>query len=95
MIKKTQPELKNTEGINMDGRSREQAIAFLQAKEYLVPGKSVDLHTLAHVLLQFRNVVVWEPKVVIDRIRAVTFLIMDTGTQQMAGEVMDMVKVLL
>ena len=68
MIKKTQTELKNTEGINMDGRSREQAIAFLQAKEYLVPGKSVDLHTLAHVLLQFGNVVVQAPKVVIDGI---------------------------
>ena len=39
--------------------------------------------------------VVWAPKVVIDGIRAVAFLVMDTGAQQMAGEVMDMVKVLL
>ena len=62
MIKKTQKELENTEGINTDVRSREQAIAFLQAKEYLVPGKSVNLHTLAHVLLQFGNAAVQVPK---------------------------------
>ena len=67
-IKKTQKELENADGINTDVRSREQAIAFLQAKEYLVPGKSADLQTLAHVLLQFGNAAVRAPKVVIDGI---------------------------
>lgn len=79
----------------MDMRSKEQAIAFLQAKEYLVPGKSADLQTLAHILLQFGNVAVRAPKVVVDGIRAVAFLITDTSAQYMAGEITDMVKALL
>ena len=79
----------------MDVRSKEQAVAFLQAREYLVPGKSADLQTLAHILLQFGNMVIWAPKVVVDGIRAVVFLIVDAGAQHMVGEITDMVKVLL
>ena len=81
--KKTQKELENADSIDTDVRSRKQAIVFLQAKEYLVPGKLVNLQTLAHILLQFGNAVVWVPKVVMDGIRAVTFLIADVGAQQM------------
>src|ERR1700676_587812 len=93
--KKTLKELENADGINTDVRSKEQAMAFLQAKEYLVPGKQTDLQTLAHILLQFGNAAAWAPKVIVDGIRAVAFLMADAGAQYMAEEITDMVKGML
>ena len=49
--KKTQKDTDNTDSLNTDVQMKEQAIAFLTIKEYLVPGKPTDLQTLAHILL--------------------------------------------
>jgi hypothetical protein len=43
---KTQKELEDAEGQNTDVRSKEQAIDFLTAKQYLIPGNPIDLQTL-------------------------------------------------
>jgi methyl-accepting chemotaxis protein len=91
--KKTQKELENAEGLTTDVRSKEQAVAFLQAREYLVPGKPIDLHTLAHILLQFGNAAARVPKVITDGIRAVAFLMTEASAQQMAEEITDIVKI--
>lgn len=85
-------ELESTKGINTDVHSKEQAITFLQGKDYLVPGKPIDLFTLAHVLLQFGNVAIKVPKIITDGVRVVTFLMANTSMQQMANEISLMVK---
>jgi hypothetical protein len=90
--KNSTKELANAEGINTDVWSKEQAVAFLQAKEYLVPGKQTDLLTLAHILFQFRTTTGRAPRVMTDGIRAVAFLIADAAAQQMAEEITVLVK---
>lgn len=88
-------DLESVEGMNTEVHMREQAIAFLQTSEYLVPGKPADLQTLAHILLQSVNVAIRAPKVIVGGIRAVTFLITDASTQQMAEEITTLVKMQL
>ena len=73
-------------------RTKEQAIAFLTSKEYLNPNKTIDMQTLAHILLQLRNTAPRVPKPITDRIRAVAFLLADAGTQQMANEITTMIR---
>jgi len=91
LTRKTRAELEAADGLNTDIRSKNQAIAYLMAKEYLIPGKPADLQILSHVLLQFRinNKL---PKPVTDGIRAVAFLMADTSAQQLADEVTTMIK---
>jgi hypothetical protein len=89
--KKSMKELENAEDISTDIRSKEQAIKFLQTKDYSIPGKPIDLQTLAHILLQVRNASTKIPRIVIDRIRAVVFLMANTGVQQMANEILTMI----
>jgi hypothetical protein len=48
-LKKTWKELEDAEG---PGSYSDQALAFLQAKEYLGPGELVGLFTLSYILLQ-------------------------------------------
>lgn len=67
-------------------------MTFLQGRDYLVPGKPINLQTLAHILLQFGNTSIKVPKVITDGIRAVVFLMADAGVQQMANEILEMVK---
>jgi hypothetical protein len=93
VTKKSTKELENAEGINTDMQTKEQAIIFLQGRDYLVPGKPANLQTLAHVLLQFGNASIKMPKVIMDGIRAVAFLMANTNTQQMANKVAEMVKI--
>jgi gas vesicle protein len=93
--KKTQKELENAEGINTNVRNKQQALTFLQKKEYLVPGKPVDLQTLSHILLQFGNAAIKVPKTLTDGIRAVAILIADARAQQMAEEITTAVKIQL
>jgi len=92
MAKKSMKELESAKGINTDVCSKELAITFLQGNDYLVPGKPIDLHTLAHILLQFRNVAIKVPKIITDGIRAVAFLMVNASMQQMASEIVVMVK---
>jgi hypothetical protein len=40
---RSQKELEEAEGQNTDVRSKEQAIDFLTAKQYLIPGNPIDL----------------------------------------------------
>jgi hypothetical protein len=93
--KKTQKELENTEGINTNVRNKQQALTFLQKKEYLVPCKPVNLQTLSHILLQFGNTAIKMPKTLTDGIRAVAILIANAGAQQMAEEITTAVKIQL
>jgi hypothetical protein len=79
---KSMKELENAEDISMDICSKEQAIKFLQTK---------DLQTLAHVLLQVGNALTKIPRIVIDGIRVVAFLMADAGVQQMANEILAMI----
>lgn len=51
LTKKSRAKLEAADGLNMDIRSKEQAIMYLTAKEYLIPGKPTDLQILSHVLL--------------------------------------------
>jgi hypothetical protein len=60
--KKAQKEPENTDGLNTDVRTKEQAIVFLMAKEYLTPGKPTDLQTLSHILFQVGNSAIRMPK---------------------------------
>ena len=72
--KKSQKELKNADGVNTDMRTKEQTIAFLTGKEYLNPSKTIDMQTLAHILLQLRNTAPRVPKPITDGIRAVALM---------------------
>ena len=90
--KKTQKDTDNSDGLNTDVRTKEQAIAFLTIKEYIVPGKPVDLQTLAHILLQFRHSATKMSKPLMERIRSIAFLIANTAAQNMADDITTMVK---
>jgi len=78
--KRTQKELEEVEGLSIDIQSKEQAIKFLTAKQYLTPGNQADLQTLAYVLLQIGNTTGRIPKQVTDGIRAVAFLLTNAST---------------
>ena len=90
--KKTQKDTDNSDGLNTDVRTKEQAIAFLTIKEYIVPGKPVDLQTLAHILLQFGHSAAKMSKPLMEGIRSVAFLIADAAAQNMADDITTMVK---
>ena len=90
--KKTRKELEDAEGTLTDVRNKEQALTFLQAKEYLVPGEPTNLLNLSHVLLQFAHAAAKMPKTLTDGLRAVAFLMADTGIQQIADEITSAVK---
>lgn len=64
-------------------KSKLQAIAYLTTGDYIIPDKPVNLHTLSHILLQFRitNKLL---KLVTDGIRPISFLIEDAHSQQIA-----------
>ena len=83
---------KDAEGINTDVRSKEQALVFLHARDYLIPGKPVDLLTLSNILFQFSFATTKMPKPLIDGIRAVAYLIADATAQHIADEVTTVVK---
>jgi gas vesicle protein len=80
--------------MNTDVRTKEQAIAFLTAKEYLIPGKPTDLQTLSHVLLQFGHAAAGlrMSKTLTDGIRAVALLLAEAGSQQLATEITATIK---
>jgi methyl-accepting chemotaxis protein len=90
--KKTQKDLENADSLNTDVRTKEQATEFLIAKEYLNPGKPTDLQTLSHILFQLRHPMIRMPKVLTDRIRAVTILLADASAQQMADMITETIK---
>jgi len=90
--KKMQKELEDAEGQNTDMQSKQQAIDFLTAKQYLIPGNPIDLQALAYVLLQLGCATNRILKQVVDRIRAVAFLLANASAQQIADEIMHMVK---
>ena len=90
--KKTQKELEDAEGQNTDVRSKQQAVDFLTAKQYLIPGNSIDLQALAYILLQLGCATTRVPKQVADGIRAVAFLLANASAQQIADEITSMVK---
>jgi len=89
---RTQKEMEEAEGQNTDVRSKEQAIAFLTAKQYLIPGNPIDLQTLAYVLLQIGSATTRGQKQITDGIRAVAFLLANASAQKIADEITEMVK---
>ena len=91
-VKKTQKDLESADGINTDVRTKEQAVEFFIAKEYLTPGKPTDLQTLSHILFQFGQPAIRMPKALTDGIRAVAFLLADASAQQMADMITATVK---
>jgi methyl-accepting chemotaxis protein len=93
-LKKSRKDLEEADGLNTAICSKEQAIAYLTAGDYITPGKPIDLHILSHILLQF-SISNKLPKPVTDGIRAVAFLMEDTHTQQIADSIADAVKVQL
>ena len=90
--RKTQKDTDNSDGLNTDVRTKEQAIAFLTVKEYIVTGKPVDLQTLAHILLQFGHSAAKISKPLMEAIRSVALLIADAAAQNMADDITTMVK---
>ena len=92
ITKRSTKELAEADGSNTDVRSKEQAINFLQNKEFLAPGTQTDLVTLAHILFQLSVPTARTPKPVTDGVRAVAFLVADAAAQQMANEIVLMVK---
>jgi hypothetical protein len=90
--KKTQKDTENTEGINTNVWTKEEAIGFLTTKEYLLPGKPADLLTLSHILLQLETTAVRMPKVLTDGIRAIAILMADAAAQHIADEITTIVK---
>ena len=90
--KKTQKELEDAEGQNTDVRSKQQAVDFLTAKQYLIPSNPIDLQALAYVLLQLGCATTRVPKQVTDGIRAVAFLLANASAQQITDEITSMVK---
>ena len=82
----------NTDGINTDMHTKEEAIGFLTTKEYLLQGKPADLLTLLHILLQLGTTAIKMPKVLTDGIRVITSLMADAAVQHMANEITAMVK---
>jgi len=91
-MRKTQKDTNNSDGLNMDVWTEEQVIAFLAVKEYIVPGKPVDLQTLAHILLQFRHWAVKMSKPLMEGIRSIALLITNAAAQNMADDITMMVK---
>ena len=89
---RTQKELEEAEGQNTDIRSKEQAIDFLTAKQYLIPGNPINLLTLAYALLQIGSATTRGQKQITDGIRAVAFLLANASTQKIADEITEMVK---
>ena len=89
--KKTRKELEDADGLNTAVKSKQQALAYLTAGDYIIPDKPVDLHILAHILLQF-GITNKLPKPVTDGIRAVAFLIEDAHGQQTATNITEIVK---
>jgi methyl-accepting chemotaxis protein len=83
---------RETEDINMDVHSKEQVLAFLHARDYLIPGKPVDLLTLSNILLQFSCTATKMPKPLTDGIRAVAYLLANATVQHIAEEVMTTIK---
>jgi len=90
--KRTQKELEEVEGQSTNVWSKEQAIEFLTAKQYLTPGNQADLQTIAYILLQLGSTTGRIPKQVTDRIRAVAFLLTNASTQQIMDKITTMVK---
>jgi len=76
----------------MDVETKEQAIAFLTVKEYIVPGKPVDLQTLAHIPLQFGHSAMKKSKPLMEGIRSIALLIADVAAQNMVDDITMMVK---
>jgi hypothetical protein len=83
---------RETEDINTDVRSKEQVLAFLHARDYLIPGKPVDFLTLSNILLQFSCTATKMPKPLTDGIRAIAYLLADATVQHIAEEVMTAVR---
>lgn len=77
---------------NTKVRSKDQALTFLQGKEYLALDMNIDLLTLAHVLFQFDASTMCTPKILTDGIRAVAFLLTNLAAQHTASKVTMMVK---
>jgi len=65
---------------------------FLHTKDYLVPGKPVDLLTLSNILFQFNYAATKMPKPLTDGIWAIAFLLADATAQHMAEKVTTVVK---
>jgi len=89
---RTQKELEEAEGQNMDVWSKGQAIDFLAAKQYLIPGNPIDLQTLAYSLLQIGSAATRGQEQLMDGIRAIAFLLANASAQKIADKVTEMVK---
>jgi len=83
---------KETEHINTDVHSKEQALTFLHTRYYLIPSKPVDLLTLSNILLQFSYTATKMPKPLTDGIRAIAYLLADVTVQHIVEEVMTAIK---
>ena len=69
--KKTSRELEDADRLNTAVKSKQQTLAYLT--DYIIPDKPVDLHILAHILLQF-GITNKRPILVADGIRAARVL---------------------
>jgi uncharacterized membrane-anchored protein YhcB (DUF1043 family) len=84
--------MEDMDGLNTAMKSKQQALEYLMAGDYITHDKSIDLQLLAHILLQF-GVTNKLPKPITDGIRAVAFLIEDAHNQQIADSIAEMVKI--
>lgn len=75
-----------------DMQTKEQAIDYLTAKDYLPPGSSPNLQTLAHILAQLGSAANKMPKVLTDAIAAIAILIEDQAVSKTASEIVQEVK---
>jgi hypothetical protein len=88
---KTRKELEDAANTLTSISSKQQAINYLTAADYLLPGKKIDMHILSYVLLQFA-VNGKTPKLVTDRIRVVAILMEDAYVLHIADSITDIVK---
>jgi hypothetical protein len=91
-ITRSQRDLEEAEGQNMDVWMKEQAINFLIAKNFIIPGNPLDIQTLAYVLLQIGSMMTRRQKQITDLIRVVALLLANASTQRIAEEITKMVK---
>ncbi|KAF8809767.1 hypothetical protein BYT27DRAFT_7093601 [Phlegmacium glaucopus] len=90
-VRKTRKELEEAEGTSTDIRNKEQALALLRTREYLVPGEPINPSDLSYALLQFAYGAKLS-KAITDIIRAFAFAMTDIGVHHTAEDLVSTVK---
>ena len=90
--KKPQKDLTDPEETDNSIHTRDQAVKFLTDKDYLNPGKPIELQALAHALSQIGLAANKIAKALTDSITAIAVLINDYATQQMVSNIVAAVK---